>query len=73
MVLRLSAFADEASANFAEQIAALREERIPFIELRGLDGKNVADLTDAEAETYAEMLTDHILAKISTDSLNLNF
>ena len=56
MVLQLSAFADEASANFAEQIAALREERIPFIELRGLDGKNVADLTDAEAETYAEML-----------------
>ena len=39
MTLHLSAFADEASADFAEQIRALREERIPYIELRGLDGK----------------------------------
>ena len=58
MTLRLSAFADEASADFAEQIRALREERIPYIELRGLDGKNVSDLTDAEAERYAAVLKE---------------
>lgn len=56
MNIRLSAFADEASANFAEQIRVLREERIPYIELRGLDGKNVSDLTEEEAKRYKEML-----------------
>ena len=58
MTLHLSAIADEASADFAEQIRALREERIPYIELRGLDGKNVSELTDAEAERYAAMLKE---------------
>ena len=58
MNIRLSAFADEASANFAEQIRVLREERIPYIELRGLDGKNVSDLTEEEAKRYKEMLDE---------------
>lgn len=58
MILHLSAFADEASADFAGQIRALREERIPYIELRGLDGKNVSELTDEEAERYAAMLEE---------------
>ena len=56
MNIRLSAFADEASADLAEQIRVLREERIQYIELRGLDGKNVSDLTEEEAKRYKEML-----------------
>ncbi len=45
----LSAFADEASPMLDEQIAALREEGISLIELRGVDGKNVSALTLEEA------------------------
>ncbi len=45
----LSAFADEASPRLDEQIKALREEEISLIELRGVDGKNVSNLTMEEA------------------------
>lgn len=45
----LSAFADEASPLLDEQIAALKEESISLIELRGVDGKNVSALTLEEA------------------------
>lgn len=46
---RLSAFADEADARFTGQIEALKEEKIGLIEVRGVDGKNVMQLTDDEA------------------------
>ena len=45
----MSAFADEASPLLDEQIAALQEEGISLIELRGVDGKNVSNLTLEEA------------------------
>ena len=46
----LSAFADEASPVFDEQLRILQEEGIALVELRGADGKNCADLTLEEAE-----------------------
>ena len=58
----LSAFADEASGNLDEQIKILEEEKIPLIELRGVDGKNCADLTEKDAEKIAEKLTAHNIA-----------
>lgn len=58
MELRLSAFADEATADFKAQIGVLQEERIPWIELRGLDGKNVSVLGETQAKEYASMLRD---------------
>lgn len=45
----LSAFADEASSMLDEQIKALQEEGVTLIELRGVDGKNVSNLTLEEA------------------------
>lgn len=54
MKIWLSAFADEASAEFGEQLRVLREERIPYIELRGVDGKNISELTLPETEGYAK-------------------
>ena len=45
----LSAFADEASPMLDEQIKALQEEGVSLIELRGVDGKNVSNLTLEEA------------------------
>lgn len=44
----LSAFADEYSSNFAEQLEALNGYGIGYVELRGLDGKNVSVLTKNE-------------------------
>ena len=53
MVIRLSAFADEAASEYSTQLQTLQEERIPYIELRGLDGKNISDIKENEAERYA--------------------
>jgi 3-dehydroshikimate dehydratase len=47
-MIRLSAFADEISADLNEQIAVLRSENIHFIDLRGVWGTNILDLTDQQ-------------------------
>ncbi len=46
---RLCAFADEADKAISGQIKALHENGISLIELRGVDGKNVADIGADEA------------------------
>lgn len=51
--LTLSAFADEYSANFDEQLTVCKQLNIPNIELRFIDGKNVSTLTDEEVEETA--------------------
>ncbi len=55
-IFRLSAFADEAATSFEEQLAALRENSIGLIEIRGVNGKNVMELTDDEAKEAKAML-----------------
>ena len=52
----LSAFADEYSSNLADQIKALQDLEIGHIELRFLNGKNVADLTANEAAEVKKQL-----------------
>ena len=52
----LSAFADEASASFPEQLEALREAGIDRIEIRGVDGKGILDLTDEELDVVEKKL-----------------
>ena len=52
----LSAFADEAADALPAQLEALRAEAIGLIELRGVNGKSCADLTDREAEQVAAAL-----------------
>ena len=44
----LSAFADEYSPRFDEQLEGLKKNGVGFIEIRGVDGTNVADLTDEQ-------------------------
>jgi sugar phosphate isomerase/epimerase len=56
--LQLCAFADEAGNSLAEQIAALKANAIPYLEIRGVDGKNIADLNAAEAKAIYERLAD---------------
>lgn len=52
----LSAFADEASPVFDEQLTVLREENISLIELRNADGGNASKMTLAEAEKMKKKL-----------------
>jgi sugar phosphate isomerase/epimerase len=52
----LSGFADEISADPAEQLATLAAESITHLELRSAWGTNVADLTDAEVARFAAAL-----------------
>lgn len=54
MKIKLSAFADEAAVSYSEQLKVLTEERMPCIELRGLDGKNITLVSEDEAKRYAE-------------------
>lgn len=55
-MIKLCAFADEAGEALDAQIAALKRNDITLIEVRGVDGKNVADLTDEEAVACYEKL-----------------
>ena len=54
MKVTLCAFADEAAKDLAGQIAALKENDIPLLELRNIDGKNVMNLTPDEAKRYRQ-------------------
>ncbi len=52
----LSAFADEADALLSGQIEALREAGIAQVEIRGVNGKNISQLTEGEAREARAML-----------------
>ena len=62
----LTGFADEISADFDEQLAGLRSLGMSHIELRGLDGVNISDLTNEQAREYRRKLDD---AGISVSAL----
>lgn len=55
----LSAFADEISPDLDVQVETLLREGITRLELRGVAGKNVLALTDAEIETLKATLNRH--------------
>ena len=54
--MKLCAFADEASAMLQGQIDALCRNRIPHLEIRGVNGKNIKDITATEAKEIKEKL-----------------
>ena len=55
--IKLCAFADEADSALSGQITAMLENGIEYLEMRGVDGKNVAKLTIEEAKAAkAELL-----------------
>ena len=55
-MIKLCAFADEADGSLQGQIEALKRNGIEYLELRSVNGKNVKDVTEAEAAEYAELL-----------------
>lgn len=58
MRYQIAAFADEADASIAGQIDALRAEKISLLEIRGVDGRSVSELTPAEAGALRARLAD---------------
>lgn len=58
MKFTLSAFADEAGGSLSEQIAALQANAIRFLEIRGVDGMSVSDLTAEKAKEVRRRLDD---------------
>lgn len=56
--MRLCAFADEASAELQGQIAALQRNGISFLEIRGVNGKNIKDIHPNEALEIKKILDD---------------
>ena len=55
----LSAFADEYSSDFTEQLEGMRTFGIDYVEIRGVDGKNVSALTKDEVKTVKAKLDHH--------------
>ena len=52
----LSAFTDEYSQDFAKQIEAMKKHGIKYTEIRGVNGKNVSEITLDEAKEVKKML-----------------
>ena len=50
------AFADEASSKLCGQITALRRNGLELLEIRGVDGKNIAEITADEAKEIRKRL-----------------
>ena len=57
-MIKLCAFADEASVALDGQIEALKKNGIEYIELRGIEGVNIAKISLEDACGYAKRLAD---------------
>ena len=78
-MIKLSAFADEADASLEGQIGALLRNGIDYIEVRGINGKNISALTEDEAREYAKAFAEagikvwSIGSPIGKVDINCNF
>ncbi|MCD7776761.1 MAG: sugar phosphate isomerase/epimerase [Firmicutes bacterium] len=52
----LSAFSDELSADFERQLEGMAERNIGLIEIRGVFGKNISEVSESEAHEIKKML-----------------
>ena len=58
-MIKLCAFADEADNRLEGQIQALKRNGISYLEIRSVNGKNIKDVTEAEAIEYAKQLQEN--------------
>lgn len=58
MKFRIAAFADEAASDLNGQIASMKKNGIKLLEIRGVDGENVADLSKQKAGEIRKRLDD---------------
>lgn len=68
MKYELAAFADEVSTNLDAQINAMRDNGIRYLEIRGVEGENVDNITVNKAKYIYEKLSDAGLAVWSIGS-----
>ena len=59
--MKIYAFADEASANIDEQIKAMKENRLDGLEIRNVDGVNIAEISDSKAKEVRKKLDNACL------------
>ena len=64
----LSAFTDEYSPDFAKQIEGMKKHGIKYTEIRGVNGKNISEITLDEAKEVKKMLDAEGLAVWSVGS-----
>ena len=66
--MRIYAFSDEASSSLAGQIAAMKRNGLDGMEIRGVDGQNVASITVGQAAEILRRLRDNGLIVWSVGS-----
>lgn len=57
--IALSGFSDEICPDFLRQLSEVRAMGLKYIELRGVDEKNISELTAAELDYVKKSLEDH--------------
>lgn len=68
MKFKLAAFADEVDGNLDKQISAMIENGIEYLEIRGVDGENVSDISADKAKEIRQRLDARGLAVWSVGS-----
>ncbi|MCM1524849.1 MAG: sugar phosphate isomerase/epimerase [Ruminococcus sp.] len=68
MKFKLAAFADEVNGNLEKQISAMKENGIDYLEIRGVDGENVSDISAEKAREIRQKLEANGLAVWSIGS-----
>lgn len=58
MKFKFAAFADEAGGSIGEQISAMKENDVEYLEIRGMNGENIANLTKEKARDIRRQLED---------------
>ncbi len=58
MNFKLAAFADEADGRLSEQIKAMKDNGVDFLEIRGVDGENISDISPEKATEIRRQLED---------------
>ena len=59
--MKIYAFADEASPIIDEQIKAMKENRLDGLEIRNVDGVNIAEISDSKAKEVRKKLDNACL------------
>lgn len=57
--MKLCAFADEASVSLSGQIEALKRNNIGLLEMRGVDGENIKDISYTKIKEIKKILDDN--------------
>ncbi|MBQ8196232.1 MAG: sugar phosphate isomerase/epimerase [Oscillospiraceae bacterium] len=68
MNFKLAAFADEADGRISEQIKAMKDNGVGYLEIRGVDGENISDISLEKALEVRRQLDDAGLAVWSLGS-----